>query len=244
MFKIGVPIPVTEDRLPILQVVIRALKLQIGCTCLPLVISDSYKVNMWCIENHIDHLYFSNEKLGNRWNAGFKWFENKNVDFMLFLGSDDLISDNWCLTLIEYLNYTKRNIVGSEKFYMLYVDHNERKMCIWNGYKDKRKGYSVGAGRIITRLAMETIGWQPFDNLASSGLDELMQIKLAQNDIFIQTIYCDAITVMGVSSIYWQSKRNFMKQYAIQERMTNVETFLYERMPIFFSLKLPSQSEQ
>lgn len=243
MFKIGVPIPVTEDRLPILKVVIRALKLQIGCSCLPLVISDSYKVNMWCIENHIDHLFFSNEVLSKRWNAGFSWFKNKNVDYMLFLGSDDVLSDNWCITLIEYLNYTNRNVVGSEKFYMLYVDHNERKLCVWNGYKDYRKGFSVGAGRLITCLAMESINWTPFDGLASSGLDEQMQQKLAQNNLYIQTIYSDTITVMGVSSIFWKSKRNFMKQYNMQERITSVESFLYERLPITFSLQL-NQSMQ
>ena len=101
---------------------------------------------------------------------------NLNVDYVLCLGSDDIISPE---LMKLYKSYMRKGIdyIGVTDFY--FYDIASKRAAYWGGYREAyRKGETAGAGRLISGRLMSLWKWAPWDIKHSKGLDRSMQLKL------------------------------------------------------------------
>lgn len=129
------------------------------------------------VEAHnFKYIEIPNEPLGNKVNAPAYQAQQEGVDYVLCVGSDDLIS----VPLMEFYIKTMKaghDFIGVLDFY--FYDTNSKKAAYWGGYREAyRKGHACGAGRLISARLMKAWGWLPWENKHSLMLDNSMQEKL------------------------------------------------------------------
>ena len=100
-----------------------------------------------CQLHGIDYVLTANTPLGAKWNAGLKQALKSEWDYLLILGSDDLISN--CL-IDRYMSYDGWDMIGVKDFYMYDID--TQRVKYFEGYN---KDMSIGAGRLIKRKVIK-----------------------------------------------------------------------------------------
>ena len=121
-----------------------------------------------------------NSPLGNKFNEGLKVFKNIDVDYVMIMGSDDLISNS---LLEHYMPFMKKGkeVIGILDIY--FYDLLKKEMHYLSGYglrpQDKhRKNEPLGLARCIKRSVIERLHWQIWDLKVDKGLDWTMWLKL------------------------------------------------------------------
>jgi hypothetical protein len=123
------------------------------------------------------YIHHRNLPLGKKWNAGVEYCKKLEFDYLLALGSDDIISQS---SLPIYKRYTDEGFdyLGWKDFYL--IDTIRKKMKYWEGYQNRRIGESVGAGRMFSKNLLEKLKYKPWDDNKNIGLDGSLTKKLAQ----------------------------------------------------------------
>lgn len=122
------------------------------------------------------YIEIPNDPLAAKVNASVYAAKNFNPDYILCIGSDDIITPE---LMKVYETYMRKGIdfIGVLDFY--FYDLVSKKASYWGGYKDTRRiGHTAGAGRLISRRLMELWDWGPWENKDSKVLDNSMQNKL------------------------------------------------------------------
>lgn len=117
-----------------------------------------------------------NQPLSNKWNNGIKYAKQLEWDYLLILGSDDVVND-----LQFYYDNIKKgyNFIGALDCWT-YNTLNDS-VYYFGGYKNYRAGESVGAGRLISRTIIEQMNYSLWDNGLKRSLDFSFEKRL--NDI-------------------------------------------------------------
>lgn len=129
---------------------------------------------------HLCYKYFfpfievPNSPLGAKKQARIDHIEGKQFDYIIILGSDDLMSAHHVWTLHKYalMGY---DFIGTQDTY--FVENGKCKY--WKGYTDHRKGISVGAGRMFSRKLLSELGWDLWDRSATRAMDAQVDKRLA-----------------------------------------------------------------
>lgn len=116
-----------------------------------------------------------NEPLASKVNQPVLIAGQLNVDYVLCVGSDDIITPG---LMKVYESYMRSGVdyIAVTDFY--FYDLVSKKAAYWGGYTDKRKGHTAGAGRLISRRLMDKWNWRPWEVKDSKVLDNSMQNKL------------------------------------------------------------------
>jgi glycosyltransferase involved in cell wall biosynthesis len=124
-----------------------------------------------CSEFH--YVEAPNQPLSNKWNEGIKYAKDLEWDYIMILGSDDIIND-----LQFYYDCISEgyNFVGALDCwtYNIYTD----KIYYFAGYTNHRRGESVGAGRLISRGIIEQMNYELWNTGLKSSLDYSFEQKL------------------------------------------------------------------
>lgn len=104
-----------------------------------------------------EYIQTQNKELSRKANDSVE-LARGNCDYVLLMGSDDLMSqkmydyylryDGCHLGLLDYYFY---NILSGEMIY-------------WGGYDDHRKGCPIGAGKLIRKDVLEHFNYRPFND--------------------------------------------------------------------------------
>ena len=129
------------------------------------------------VENHgFLYIEMPNEPLALKMNAPVLKAKELNVDYVLCLGSDDIISPE-LMRVYEREMGEDYDFIGVLDWY--FYDTETKKALYWGGYREPyRKGHTCGAGRVISKRLMEAWNWQPWEVKDSLMLDSSMQDKL------------------------------------------------------------------
>ncbi len=135
-----------------------------------------------------DFIYWENKPLGAKKNAGLKYaMQNFEFDYLMELGSDDLIANKW-LDIIE--PYCLKSVPQITPDSVWFIDVNTKETTYWKTDK------ILGLGRCISRKALAEFApnynlWTPernrgldtcsWINLASVGIDNLL---IEMDDIY------------------------------------------------------------
>ena len=94
------------------------------------------------------YLECPNEPLGRKLNKRVEWFlKNDGYTHIIFLGSDNLISEEIFLNIKEMVKYY--DIISWKDIYML--DYDNLNILYSCGYKNKRRGEPLAPGRCISK---------------------------------------------------------------------------------------------
>ena len=122
---------------------------------------------------YIEH---PNQPLAAKMNATTLMAKQSGCDYVLCVGSDDVIHP----TLMD--QYTQRmnngvDFIGVTDFY--FYDIQTKRALYWRGYREQyRKGVTAGAGRLISARLMKAWNWQPWEVRHNHVLDNSMEEKL------------------------------------------------------------------
>lgn len=113
-----------------------------------------------------------NEPLGRKWNIGMQDVANYvSPDYVMILGSDDLISSSF-LEHIDHKINQGYELIGIRDLYFYSLNPRRIKYgeCgYWAG-----RGKLLGVGRTVHRRLLEKVDWAPWGETKNSGLDGSM----------------------------------------------------------------------
>jgi len=143
---------------------------------IPFVVGSEGDISRKKCEKHgFNYIEYPNAPLGAKANACLKAMQG-HVDYVLNLGSDNLISDSLMQAYIELMK-EGYDFIGIKDLY--YYDHIHQRLIYWDGYgKGKRWGESVGAGRVLSSRLLDTFNWKMWAPNVNTGLDFSMTQKL------------------------------------------------------------------
>lgn len=137
-------------------------------------------------EYGFNYVEYPNEQLYSKFNAAVRLAKKWRPDYLLMMGSDDIID----LPMFE--NYIKPMQKGIDFIGCLdwcFLDINTMKACMWLGYTERgRKGITCGAGRMLSSKLLAKMDWRPWDKPVNGArMDGTMQKKLKSIQ---HTSYC------------------------------------------------------
>jgi hypothetical protein len=142
------------------------------------------------------YIEMPNEPLASKHNATTLLAGKLNCDYVLCLGSDDIIHPD---LMKSYIKYMKKGFdyIGVLDFY--FYDTITKKCSYWGGYMDeRRKNHTCGAGRLISKRLLTLWNWKPWEIKDSKVLDNSMQTKLKATPHSIRTFYLKDENVFGL----------------------------------------------
>jgi hypothetical protein len=142
------------------------------------------------------YIEIPNEPLAAKVNATTYACRNLDVDYVMCVGSDDIMSPEF---LNAYIPYMRNNIdfIGVTDGY--FYDTVSKKSLYWAGYREEnRKGHTLGAFRALSSRLLSQWDWMPWENKDSAVLDKSMQDKLKRTAHTIETFTMKEKGVIGV----------------------------------------------
>lgn len=129
------------------------------------------------VENHgFTYIEIPNDPLSVKMNACVLFAKNLGVDYILCLGSDDVISPELMNIYAQQMR-SGFDYIGVTDFY--FYDTVSGKSAYWGGYREPyRKGHTCGAGRMLSKRLLDLWQWQPWEIVHSKILDTSIQQKL------------------------------------------------------------------
>lgn len=122
------------------------------------------------------YLDYPNDPLGTKHNAGMKAFKKLNPDYVMFMGSDDFITNDTMRYILDRCD-EGFDVIGMRDCY--FYDSPTDRLGYWGGFEvAHRKGESMGMCRTLSRRVLDLLHWEPWYGPANAGLDWLMSVKL------------------------------------------------------------------
>jgi hypothetical protein len=131
--------------------------------------SEGKKSANACKEFH--YVPFKNKPLSNKWNAGMLKMKELNVDYVLCLGSDDLMCNN---ALDKYIEAMEQGFDFIGLLDCFIYDTKTNDLRFWVGYNGKRIGETAGIGRCLSSRLLEQMSYLPWGDGIDRGLDGAM----------------------------------------------------------------------
>ena len=119
------------------------------------------------------YIEIENNPVSNKHNAMLTKAKQLNVDGVVLVGSDCLLSDGFWKHIYKQ-NPRSENIVGLKDAY--FYSTRTEELGYWKGYAGGSQ--SVGGGRFFSRFVLDKCGWKLWDNDLNKGLDTNCSRKL------------------------------------------------------------------
>lgn len=189
-----------------------------------------------------------NHPLDAKFDIGIEFCKRFAPDMVSLVGSDDFITADyfrWAKTKIR----SGFDLVGFLDFYL--TDFKLNKIYYWGGYNGKRRGESIGAGRIFSKKILDAVEWKPFltDGRYHHILkDDERAIQNIQSKIECKSIF---INMANIGCRYWAVKTGneinkttaFLDQYHMVE-VTEYTKRLFQFDFARFDLDFPPEKQK
>lgn len=156
------------------------------------VISEMEMVDL-CEKYDIDWVITENLPLGRKKNFGLRQLANYDFDFIMEIGSDDLVTNN---LLDQYLPYFKEyDFFGISDAAYIESENGECRRLI----ADKS---TYGAGRVISKALLEKMNYTIWSDQLNRGLDNnsVLNIKQKTNADYVKVKPMDEPGIIDVKS--------------------------------------------
>lgn len=138
--------------------------------------SESHRSKELALAYGFHYVEHANKPLGKKQNKSVLKAKQLGVDYVICIGSDDLITEK----LLEYyIKHFEKGIDFIAPLDCYFYDTISKQSLYWGGYRGAFKGMTCGAGRALSANLLNKLGWQPwYDELYSDVLDTGMDEKL------------------------------------------------------------------
>jgi len=143
---------------------------------IPYVVGSEGDVSRERCEKHgFNYIEYPNVPLGAKANACLKAMRG-HVDYVLNLGSDDLISNSLMQRYIKLIE-EGYDMVGVKDMY--FYERLRNRLIYWEGYTERRRrGESLGLGRVLSAKLLDTFNWEMWEENINMSMDWSMTQKL------------------------------------------------------------------
>lgn len=130
------------------------------------------------LANGCHYIEVPNQPLSDKHNAMVNKAKELNVDGIVLMGSDDIVSDSY-FDWVYSLDKDSDKLHGLKDFY--FYSTQTHSLHYWGGYKQGKQ--IAGAGRFFSRAVLDKLSWQLWDSGLYKGLDTCTSNKLKSNGI-------------------------------------------------------------
>lgn len=148
-----------------------------------------------CEKSGFYYLESSNQPLGRKLNYGMKFCKQLKPDYVMGVGSDDIMSES---LLDFYLESMDKGIDFIGLLDCYFYDLLSKRLIYWGGYTNHRIGETIGTFRMLSSRLLGALNWEPWDSELSKSLDGSMMKKLAKinyNKISLSVKNADVLAV-------------------------------------------------
>jgi hypothetical protein len=131
------------------------------------VISEEEMIPL-CKKYGVNWVMYKNEPLGEKKNFGLKKAKEFQFDYLMEIGSDDLILNQ---LLTDYKKYLGNDVFGITDAAYINSESGECRRLI-------SRHSTYGAGRMISRKALETMNWKLWGDGINKGMDNNSVLSL------------------------------------------------------------------
>lgn len=153
-----------------------------------------FKMEMLCVGSEGDksrqlaeawgwkYIEAPNKPLSQKFNALFKESQHYDYDFMVLVGSDDLITPEVFQYYEHSVTKDTRHLLGLKDLYFYSIQLNEA--VHFQGYPSPPSPRTIGAGRVFSRWVMERMNFMPWnDEKVNRGLDSSSTVQMKKRGI-------------------------------------------------------------
>ena len=167
---------------------------------------ENEKTSFNVLENSRVRCHFKqveNRPLGNKFNAALQVAKEIDNDYVIMTGSDDLIHPALFDKYLAKILFNYPDFIGVEDCYFYNIITKEA--LYWDGYKDERKGQSVGSYRMFSRSLCRKLDYEFYRPDANRGFDKSMMLKLSGIEYkseIIRSKSCPIVALKGDENIW------------------------------------------
>lgn len=206
MTTIGI-ITTNFGRVPILEIFcegIRRLRRETGLT-IPVVCAGDIGGKAVCEEHDIVHIIAPNVPLTNKFNTACEALRGK-VDYVMIMGSDDLISTRDFLRVHHEAEQNKTDLIGFSDVYMFGMDDEHPGALVHFPFTTV-----LGVGRTVKADVLDKLGWRPWNLDRDRGIDRVMldacSPLVKTRKVFDGGLIFDLKTAWNINPMkYWYKK--------------------------------------
>ena len=156
-----------------------------------------------------DHHYVeaANHPLDAKYDVGIAYCEQFNPDAVSLVGCDDFITEDYFEWAMERISYDGYDVTGFLDFYI--ADLSDWRIYYWGGYtrskliNEDRTGDSIGAGRVFSKKALQSVNWRPF---LTKGKYQHMYQDDERAIANMPNAQCRFINMANIGCRYWAVK--------------------------------------
>lgn len=173
MPKIGI-VTINYNRPRILDLWLASMdRLRKECGSMPVVVVSERGDAAACADHGVHHIYQENEPVSFKWNTGVQWLMEQGVDYVMIVGSDDIVS-----------NDLMRNIWAAAEggYDVIGVD----KLCFYGNIRGRsglliplHQHHMLGVCKTISRSVLEPINGVICPTGRNYGMDALVAKTIA-----------------------------------------------------------------
>jgi hypothetical protein len=131
------------------------------------VISEETMIPL-CEKYGVNWIMYKNEPLGEKKNAGLQKAKEFEFDYLMEIGSDDLILNE---LLTDYKKYLGNDVFGITDAAYINSETGECRRLI-------SRHSTYGAGRMISRKALQAMNWKLWNDGIAKGMDNNSVLSL------------------------------------------------------------------
>ena len=106
----------------------------------------------------VHHVTMKNHPATDKWNAGTKWLMEQGVDWVIVLGSDDILSTQLLKNLIVKME-EGIDLIGINNIYFYCIEGQHKGKLLWHDAPDQ----ILGVARCISRFVIEKVDGVPWN---------------------------------------------------------------------------------
>lgn len=114
--------------------------------------------------------YFDNDPLSNKWNNGINFMEASDIDGIMIVGSDDLVTPSY-IEAAKYLLEQGADYIFLPSLYFYNLKDGRMHYCL---------AERLGLGRVLSRRLLDMLDWKPWPDGMNKGLDGAMWGKIKE----------------------------------------------------------------
>ena len=176
-------------------------------TYIPACIISEEEDKAVCDEYFINHVTHDNHPVTAKFNRGCEWVKKQGFDYMIIMGSDDIMSTDTLQRLMEDMNKGYQ-MIGINSIYFYGAEGSHRGKLVH--LKGERL---LGTCKCIRRDILKEVNWKPWHREKSWGMDALVTQSIApyvkSKSIISDTIVCDvkSKTNINFAGLWFQKIR-------------------------------------